>query len=244
MKIEPIKKTSLSDFVVDQLKGLIIKREIKVGEKLPNERELSQLFDVSRNSVREALRVLELQGLLNRTHSGTYVQADFSRIIEESFTLQILLNDAKYEDIQHTRVMLEKDLVRLAAVRRSEKNLSNIQQYIDDMSKAIKEKDKEKYIAADIGFHREIAEAANNSVLLFLYNTISDLLFKVQKQVAYDDNVLTASLDYHKLIYEAVIHKDEDEAERQLVLHLNDVENRILKLNEMDQIAREEFQNY
>src|SRR5690606_5341038 len=110
MDIKPFKKTSISDDVVTQLKGMIVNQKIKIGEKLPNERELSLMFDVSRSSVREALGALQLQGLLNRKSSGTYVQADFSNIIEESLTLEILMNSTKYDDVQVTRVMLEREI--------------------------------------------------------------------------------------------------------------------------------------
>lgn len=241
MNIKPVKKTSLSDYVVAQLKSMIVKQEIRIGDKLPNERELSQLFDVSRSSVREALRVLELQGLLNRKNSGTFVQADFSEIIGESLTLQILINSAKYEDIQATRVMLERELIRLATTKRSEEHLSNIQKFIDQMEEAIKTKDKESFIKADISFHNEIAVAADNSVLLFLYSAISDLIFKVQKRVAYDEDVLNASVHFHNIINQALIDQDLQRAERKLIEHLQDVEKRLHKLNEMDQIVQEEF---
>jgi GntR family transcriptional regulator, transcriptional repressor for pyruvate dehydrogenase complex len=243
MNFKPVKKTSLSDYVVSQIKGMIVRSEIKVGEKLPNERDLSTMFDVSRSSVREALRVLELQGLLLRNNSGTYVQTNFSEVIGESLTLQLLMNSATYEDIQQTRVMLERELIKSATVQCSEDSLEKISKEIDKMERAIKAKDKELYISADIAFHSEIAKSANNSVLLFLYNTISALIFKVQKRVAFDDDVLKTSLDYHKEIYSAIKERDVVAAESKLVEHLLDVENRIHKLNEMDKIVQEEFNN-
>lgn len=243
MNIEPVRKTSLADYVVAQLKEMIVKREIKVGDKLPNERELSQLFDVSRASIREALTILELQGLLSRGNSGTFVQADFSKIIEESLTLQILLSDASYQDIQQTRIMLERELISLAIVKCTDENLQNLKYSIEKMEKAIEEKDKNLFIEADIYFHNEIAVAANNTVLLLLYNSISDLIFKVQKRVAYDNEVLNISLHFHQSIYQALIEKDIQKAEKLLVDHLKDVEVRLHQLNKLDQIAREEFKN-
>ncbi|MFC2947668.1 FadR/GntR family transcriptional regulator [Virgibacillus sediminis] len=229
MNIQPVRKTSLSEYVVYQLKEMIIKREIKIGDRLPNERELSKLFEVSRTSVREALRVLELQGLLNRGNSGTYVQANFSKIIEESLTLQILLNDASYKDIQQTRIMLERELIRLATFRRSKDHLQNIKENIKKMERAVREKNNDLYIEADISFHNEIAVAANNSVLLFLYNSISELISKIQKSVSFDDEGVNTSLKYHKSIYQALEDQNLSQAEDQLVNHLIDVDNRLHK---------------
>jgi len=243
MNFIPVKKTSIADDVVNQLKGMIVNQKIKIGDQLPNERELSTLFNVSRSSVREALRSLELQGLLNRTNSGTFVQANFSDIIQESLTLELLLNSAKYDDIQVTRIMLERELIGLATQRRSTTHLDNIKSYIEQMENSILIHDKEEFVNADIAFHTEIAIAADNFVLLYLFNAISDLIFKVQKRVVFDENVISASLDYHKLIYEALVKQDALLAKEHLVNHLQDVVKRIDRLNEMEKIALEEFNN-
>lgn len=241
MNFKPAKKTSIADDVVNQLKGMIVSQKIKIGDQLPTERELSTLFNVGRSSVREALRSLELQGLLNRTNSGTFVQANFSNIIQDSLTLELLLNSAKYEDIQVTRIMLERKLVGLAAEKRTNTHLNNIKSFIEQMENSIHDRNKEEFVNADINFHKEIAVAADNFVLLFLFNTISDLIFKVQKRVVFDKDVMSASLNFHKLIFEALVKKDSQLAEEQLVIHLQDVVERIDRLNEMEIITLDEF---
>lgn len=241
MDIKPVKKTSISDDVIAQLKGMIVNQKIKIGEKLPNERELSIMFNVSRSSIREALGALQLQGLLDRRSSGTFVQAKFSNIIEESLTLELLMNNAKYEDIQVTRVMLERELVKLASTKRTDFHLANIKSFIEEMKKAIDANDKDEFVKADSAFHREIAFAADNFALLYLFNITAGLIFKVQKRVAYDEEVLLASLNYHEAIYQALLKKDINLAEEQMVEHLNDVERRIHRLNKMEDVALENF---
>src|SRR5690625_5212397 len=189
MEFKPIKKKVISDYITSQLKKLIVKQEIKIGDKLPNERELCNLFDASRSSIREALRTLESQGLLRRTNAGTFVQADLSGIIEESFILQILLNNWSLEDIQATRVMLERELIRLATIKHTEENLLKMSQHINQMESSLKNKDNNVFVESDIAFHNEIALAGGNQVMQLLYNSISDLIFKVQKTVVYDEEV-------------------------------------------------------
>jgi len=115
MEIKPLKKQSLSDFVVAQIKKMIIDGELRKGDKLPGERELAQRFEVSRASIREALKILSLQGLLHRTNARTVVTTDFLNIIEETLTLKILLEDSSYSDIIAARLALEKSMVILAA---------------------------------------------------------------------------------------------------------------------------------
>lgn len=80
-----------------------------------------------------------------------------------------------------------------------------------------------------------------NSVLFFLYNSITDLIFKVQKKVSYDNKVINISLDFHKSIYQSLVEKNLQKAEHQMVEHLIDVENRLHKLNEIDKIIKEEL---
>lgn len=242
MEYKPIKKEVMSDHVVSQLKTMIINKKVKIGDKLPNERELSQLFEVSRSTIREALRVLELQGLLNRTNAGTFVQAEFSQIIEESIALEILLNRAKFQDVQSARVMLEGELIRLASINYKDENLVNLQRYIERMEKSIKEKDKQSFIEADIAFHNEIAVAANNQVMLFLYQTIADLIFKLQQKAVFDEEILNVSLEYHKLIFQHFQNGNVEEAKNKLIEHLSDVETRLHRLEEMENMIWQEIQ--
>ncbi|WP_392455589.1 FadR/GntR family transcriptional regulator [Chryseomicrobium aureum] len=244
MNVQPVKKKNLSDHVVAQLKEMIVRRELEIGDKLPNERELCQMFDVSRTSVREALRVLELQGLLIRNTTGTYVQASFGGIIEESLTLQIILNSQNsYKDIHQTRLMLERELVTLATMNRSRENIMKLNGFTEVMENALSMKDRNLYIEADIAFHNEIALAANNSVMLFLHRTISELIIKVQRIVAIDDNAMKESLQFHKMILNAIETQNPNMAREALTNHLSDVDNRIKKIYKEDNYIREVLKN-
>lgn len=230
LNIKPVKKVSLCDYVIDQLKELIIKGELKVGQKIPPERELAELFNVSRSSVREAMKVLSLQGLVKRTNAGTVVSSDFGSIIEEMFTLQILLNHAGYKEIFETRRLLEKELVFLAATRRTEEELADIEKEVNRMAHAVKNNDKDLFIEADISFHQQIALASQNTVLLYLYNAIIDLVLKVANEVANDRRVLDISLNFHKEILELIKVRDSIAARDTMEKHLLDVESRVYKI--------------
>lgn len=239
MDFKPIKRKTLGDDVITQLKNLIINGQLKVGDKLPNERELCTLLNVSRSSLREGLMVLSQQGLISRMNKGTYVTAEFSKVIEESFTFQILLDDSSFAEIQEARLSLEVALTGFAAERRTERDLKELKGHLDSLKKAFDKMDKDLQIEADIAFHKCVAGAAKNKTLQFLYNSISHLVFKVQKQVAYDEAVFDTSYKFHATIYELLVKKDVKQAQVKMEEHLRDVQ---FRLNSLDKLVIRESQ--
>lgn len=118
---------------------MIIDGELRKGDKLPGERELAQRFEVSRASIREALKILSLQGLLHRTNARTVVTTDFLNIIEETLTLKILLEDSSYSDIIAARLALEKSMVILAAKEIKKMSLSCLKSISFSWKKQLKQ---------------------------------------------------------------------------------------------------------
>lgn len=227
MKIEPLEKKSLSDDVVAKIKSMIVSGELKEGDRIPSERELCEQFGVSRASVREGLKILSLQGLLNRTNAGTVITTNFSSILEETLSLKILLDDCSYEDVTEARMFLEKAMVRLAANRITNSDISIMAQQLELMIKAEEEDNNDKYVLADIAFHQQIAKASNSRVLASLYNSIITLVFRTQKSVGYDKPVMKESIKFHGRILEALKQHNEEHAEKEMQLHLLDVQERL-----------------
>lgn len=242
MNFKPIKKTNLGNDVITQLKNHILKGDLKTGDKLPNERDLCINLEISRSSLREGLKVLEQQGLISRMNTGTYVTADFSRNIEESLTLQILLNDVTFNEIQETRLTLEKDLIALAAIRRTDEDLIAIREQIDQMKIAIKNSDNDLIIKADLKFHELIATAAKNTILMYLYNAIFHLVTRVAEYVAHDGSIFETSLNFHTEIYHLLVKKEAKLAQEKMEEHLLDVQKRIHSVVDMKKIKEQTFE--
>lgn len=227
MGIEPLEKKSLSDLVVDKIKALILKGELKEGDRIPGERELCEKFGVSRSSVREGLKILSLQGLLKRTNAGTVVTTNFTSILEETLTLKILLDETSYEDINEARLFLEKTMVGLAALRIESDDIEKMGRYIENMVEAEARGNNDDYVIADIAFHQQIAKASKSSVLASLYNSIIMLVFKVQTRVGYDKSIMKESIKFHEKILSALKSGDPETAEKEMIDHLEDVQGRL-----------------
>lgn len=236
MSMEPLERKSLSDLVVERIKQLILKGELKEGDRIPSERELCEQFAVSRASVREGLKILSLQGLLSRTNAGTVITTSFSSILEETLTLKILLDDTSYEDTTEARLFLEKTMVRLAAQRITDEDLKLIQAHLDAMIDAEERGNNNDFVIADIAFHQQIAKASRSSVLNILYNSIIMLVFKVQTRVGYDASVMKESIKYHKKILEALRRGDVPDSENEMQMHLLDVQERLNHMTGIDKL--------
>ncbi|WP_162619502.1 FadR/GntR family transcriptional regulator [Salinicola peritrichatus] len=240
LNIDPLERKSLSDFVVAQLKSLILRGELQEGDRLPSERDLAERFRVSRVSIREGLKILSLQGLVKRTNAGTVVTANFSAIIEDTLTLKILLDESAYEEIIEARLIMEEQMIRLGATRIEESGIQEITWHVQAMQQATLEKDMDKFVLSDMAFHKKIAATSKNSVLISLYNSILGLVFKIQTQVSYDKEVMQSSLAHHQTILEALKQRDATLSANAMCDHLTDVQQRLYHIVRIENLKKGE----
>lgn len=171
MAIKGVKRDSLSKQVSDQLEMMIENGEFKVGEKIPTETDLMELFEVSRNTIREAIRALTWNGILVvRQGDGTYV-ASSSRF-QANMTKRY--DEASLEDIREARKCIEVTIAHLAASRRNAQDLKHIEEMFT-LRQNLKE-DRKENTRADIEFHKAIAKACHNIILIDLYESFSTYL--------------------------------------------------------------------
>src|SRR5271170_353700 len=162
--ITTIPLTTLTAAAFEQLISHVVNGTWKAGDRIPPERDLCQQFGIARTSLREALKAMELVGMLDsRVGDGTFVcpRSEFlSRPLLWAFTGT---DHTELSDIMEARVLLERDLAGLAAERASQEELDAIDQALQLMSKRIAA--NEPVLDADMAFHLAIAQAAHNSVL-------------------------------------------------------------------------------
>jgi GntR family transcriptional regulator, transcriptional repressor for pyruvate dehydrogenase complex len=168
------KKTRLYETIVAQLGQLIQEGQLRPGDRLPPERELAARLQVSRASVREALRSLELQGLLSsRQGSGTFIAAvsqeellrAFARLAKEGQTLR---------EIFELRLLLEPPIAALAARRATPQDIARLEATLKEQEQQIGL--GQSGVEADVAFHATLAEATHNGALLRLGATLMGVL--------------------------------------------------------------------
>lgn len=220
LRVEPINRgTTLTEATFERLVKLILSGQWPEGARIPPERELCQQLGIARASLREAVKALELIGVLeSRVGDGTFIcpRAEFlSRPLLWAIT-GTDLNELR--DIVEARRLIEEDIAALAAERANDEELKRIAASVEDLRGALG--DAEACLAADLRFHIAIAEAAHNQVLLnsvqLLRNLMKHwLLLKLQIPGA-----AAKVLEQHQAILLAIRMRDSVRAREAMSSHL------------------------
>lgn len=218
MAIKPIKKTSISDKVFQQLRDQILKREWKPGDKIPSENDLAQQLNVSRITVRQSLQKLTTLGLLEtRSGEGSFVKELSPGIYLNSLIPTAALGNTATVEVLEFRQAIESETAGLAAVKATEEDIKKLEEILDRMH--IYKEDKKRFAAEDLNFHMTLAEATKNSLIIQLNYIIKDIL-----SVSMEDIVETLGYDiglyYHQKIIEALKLKDRQKAKEVMEEHI------------------------
>ncbi|QRI63281.1 FadR family transcriptional regulator [Shinella sp. PSBB067] len=169
--MQSLSKTNLADTAAEAIRAEILGSRWAVGDKLPNEATLSVMLSVSRGTVREAVRVLVSQGILEtRQGSGTYVlsAADTTRPLT-------MARRAGLRDQFEARLALDAEAARLAALRRTPAVIAGLRARLAERGN-YEGGDKAAFIARDLAFHQAVIAASQNAVLAGMYDFFSALI--------------------------------------------------------------------
>lgn len=228
MRITPVKRSTLPDSIIEQIKKLIKEGGLKPGDKLPPERELAKEFNVGRTTVRESLKALAAIGFVRKTREGTFISDNSSKLFTDSLNYKLIMKKIDFNELLEARKLLEVKMAGLAAERAEVEDMEQMEKNLEIMEDGIKRKDKKLYIEGDIAFHEAIAEAAQNRVLKELFTAVRHLLLEEQEAVV-NDEIMIRSLKYHKEIFDAIKRQNSGDAEAIMFAHLDDVEEELSK---------------
>ncbi len=206
-----IERATVSDAIVDQLRGLIASGALKPGDRLPSERDLCKRFGVGRTSVREALKPLITMGILEgRVGSGTYVAAEAGQF-RKPLQWGLLGDLDSQDDLVETRHMLETNAAEWAARRARPEDLAAIEATIRGMAENLKIPDK--FQEFDANFHFEIAKAAQNKMLFRLISVIrGQIQTWIGERLTLSpdraESLARTSLEQHRDIFAAIQAQD------------------------------------
>ncbi|MED1403263.1 FadR/GntR family transcriptional regulator [Bacillus mycoides] len=202
---------------------------LKPGDKLLPVHQLAEQFQVGRSAVREALSALRAMGLIEmKQGEGTYVRNFDPSSLTKSLNNKLLMKKEDILNLLEVRKVLEVGAVRAAAAKRTEANLQNMKQWLDEMAKSIgDEKAGEK---ADFHFHMGIAESSHNNILLELMNHVSEMIAETigesRRIILYGEQTTSERLlEEHQSIYDAVLKQDVELAQKAMLDHLTNVEH-------------------
>jgi len=240
--IQPVQKQKVPEIIIDRFKALIDSGEIGPGDKLPTERELSEMLNVSRPSLREALRTLSLLGILENTPGrGTFLKSSPSQWPIEPFII-ISLESGNLLNILEARHELEISVAGLAAERRNKSDLNQMKKTLGQMKNHLK--NIEAFMNSELLFHKAITKASKNPVIIDfmgkLYQqlegarkTVYDSLLNTRSKISMDSehedserwgpskpSFLGKIYEDHELIYDYILKSDVANAKKAMEDHM------------------------
>ena len=232
--LEPIRPKKISEEIVNQIKQLISKGELKPGDRIPSERELATMLGVSRPSVREAIMVLEAMGFVeSRQGGGTYVKALTEGSIMNPLAKLVEKRDPELlRSLAEVRMGLESWSAYLAAQRATDADIAEMRRLYRIMEKQAAKGGWSPDVDAE--FHYAITAASHNSLQMHVLDSIHSL-FHATIQVALmefyqQEGHVQLLLNHHHDIMEAIAAHDPELARRKMVEHLAMVEEKMAQL--------------
>ncbi|UED87936.1 FadR/GntR family transcriptional regulator [Streptomyces profundus] len=218
-----VRSERVSQRVVQQFQQMMREGQLRYGDKLPAERELAEQFQVSRNSVREALRQLDLLGLVVSRHGeGTFVGRPSASQLMAPFQAVIELSSPAVHSVMEFRMVFEPGVAALAAANFTPEREADLTAALLAFERAVSEGGPVETVDTD--FHLAVARATGNTTVLAVHTAVYQLLRDMRSRLdrsSYHPH--DKAVAGHRAVFDAVLARDPDEAGRVMREHLVDV---------------------
>jgi len=231
----PIQHSRSAEEVAHQIEGLVLEGVLRVGDRLPGERELALETGVSRPIVREAIKHLEDRGILESRHGGgTYVADVIGTVFSPQISASLASHSRATLDYLEYRREIEAIAARLAASRGTQADRELLGGIVARMEAAHEAEDFEAEAQADIEFHSLIGEMAHNLVLLHTlrscYKLLSEGIFQNRSRLYQTPDGRSKLLEQHRAIHKAIVRGDSIAAEAAARAHISHIIEATLEL--------------
>ena len=239
LQLAPMEVPKASDVLADELRERILNGEFAEGDALPPERELQAQTRMSRATVREALRILQVQGLVRvkaGRAGGTFVQLPGRDAVAKSVSLLIRGQQFRLSDLLETREAIEPFCARMAARNRTDADLERMDQAneaLADETSALA-----KFLQANVDWHLAVAIASHNELLAGLMTALSRAIYtSTENERFVDEKVRRDTVKAHRSITKAVRAQDADAAVRRMTRHVYAYAQAVVKVEDRTEIS-------
>jgi GntR family transcriptional regulator, transcriptional repressor for pyruvate dehydrogenase complex len=224
---ETVRRNKVYEDVARQIERLILKK-LRPGDKLPSERELAEILSVSRSSIRDAIRSLELMGMVEpRQGAGTIVREITASSLANPLANALKRKEELMGELLDFRKILEPPLAARAATHASADEIAEMEDILERQEGKLRRGDST--IAEDTEFHYAVALASGNSVVLKVLDILMDLLRDTRERSLQVEGRPHKSLAGHRKILTAIRRHDAEAAKAAMRRHIEDVEEIVLK---------------
>ena len=227
-----LKDRRLFEKIVDQIKDAVVSGTLKAGDKLPSEPELARLFGVSRSAVREALRVLELSGLViikKGNQGGCFIQeVNSSQQLIDYLSDNWRLGQIKLVDLTEARYWLESIVIEIVGQKITRKDIDELRMSIDAAERFYKEAKEREKIDKNFEFHGLLVGMTRNTFLIDAVSAITELLSYFLVKIKPSRQITLNTFKAHRQIVDFLEAGQVESAKAVNKAHIRDVSNRLL----------------
>jgi GntR family transcriptional repressor for pyruvate dehydrogenase complex len=229
-------KEDLTHLLILRFQQMMSEGVLQPGTKLPPERELAAYFKVARSSLRQALKVLEIMGVITqKVGDGSYLNRDASSVLAVPMEFLFLLDDTSVQELTELRFMIEPALAAKAAERANSDDIALLRESITDLENS--EGDPVKIVAADLRFHRAIFQASGNHLTGRLFHVIHRALLNMIT-VTSQFVELEHTVAFHKPILAAIEQRNAALASQLMTEHIADAADLLMHIQEQENEQR------
>jgi GntR family transcriptional repressor for pyruvate dehydrogenase complex len=217
---QDIPDTHRTMHVVNHIRSLIEDGTLKLGDKIPPEREFARSLKISRASLRTGIGYLAAMGVMKVRHGvGTFVADGPAEFGKTSFSLMGVLHGFQSWHMFEVRLILESHLAALAAERGKEEHHAALAEEVAEFFASVD--NPAEFLIHDVSFHRIVSQASGNPILAALMETITSALYDKRRKTVERSTDLRESAEMHRRIYRAIRAHDPEEARMLMAQHLH-----------------------
>lgn len=231
-KFDPIGTETVVNKVIDQITTAILSGQFKAGEKLPSEYELIEELKVSRNSLREAMKILSAMGIVDiRRGDGTYICSQVNTNFFDSIVYSLIFESSTDEEIIELRQTLDEATLKLAMKKCTPKDVDALQGYIDKMRYHFNNGDISEAAKLDYQFHLYLSDVCRNQFLARIVKGVYQLFEQSIEKNIRTEELFAKADEHHQSIVNCLKNKEAAAVEDVVARSLSSWRNRIKKYN-------------
>jgi GntR family transcriptional repressor for pyruvate dehydrogenase complex len=218
----PIARQSVAEMVAKRILEMVTSRALKPGDQLPPERDLAEMLDVSRPSVREAIRGLAILGVVNvKQGGGAFISQLDADALLGPIRFFLSLEDLNLRELYDARSLIEGDVARRAAQNMSDDQMDALEKLLDEQPGTIS--DPKAFRVADLRFHEALWTGCGNAFLKRIGESLNSLGLEFRRRASENPKVLEQSLRDHRRLFEALKARNPSEAALAAGEHMQNV---------------------
>ncbi|WP_207857562.1 FadR/GntR family transcriptional regulator [Lucifera butyrica] len=211
--LTPKPNESSVDYVINNIKELLLTKKLIPGDRLPAEMELAKFLSVSRGSIREAMKILSAFGIIEiKRGDGTYVSSDIEgKVLFDPLLFSFILSQPEFAELQELRLLLEKDVLRLVIKNATDREIEVLRKCHESLEalKIDNERTADKVLACDLEFHHILGKITRNKLLEKIYNFVMEYFRPYIEQSIHNHSYFSLeSKQTHGKILEAIENRD------------------------------------